>query len=456
MIIKNTTKKHNSKLSILILIIMSIIDLTLFILIKVECFKNIDINFTNFLQNSLIKIRAGNTQIPLYLQSIEILNQMYVPYIIILIISNFGRINDVFILFNTLSASFFISTLLKLIYYSPPYDNFIHPPDNQDTPDEKFPPTLIYYCGNGWALPSTEYIIQINFYLSFWKLICGKNKNTNNNELITKIKWMIFSCFIILFILYTIGILLMGYYYMSQIVFSLFIAITIYLLFFHSFNLHETSPKEFVFFISQKARYYLIIYVSLIIVIALIYLFERFILSQKYGFSYNVCTTINMEKNFDKSGNYYCYIDGSFYYAPIFVGHIFAILGLVCEYKFLFGSNEQNFYQFHFPLDVEQLRESNASISFLNSINIIKETEWNNTSMFISIIRQFSLFLIGGVCLFPYFLIDLENYHIGIILTTNIFLPSFLFSFGLFFYFKQILKPFGLINRTLERVLEDK
>ena len=450
MIIKNSTKTHNSKFSLLLIIIMLLLDLLLFILIRQECFKDIDISVTNSLQNSLIKLGPGKTGIPIYLQVVNILEKMYTPYIIILIISNFGSINDAFMLFNTLSSSFFLSTLLKLFYYSPPY-NSSNPP-----PDENLPPTLIYYCGHGWALPSAEYIIQINFYLSLWKIICEKNKKTDDNKVIIKMKWMIFSGFVILFVLYTIGVLLMGYYYMSQIIFSLFIAITIYLLFFHIFKVHSTSPKQFVFFISQKINYYLIIYISLILLIAFIYFLERFLLGKDNGFNYNVCTTVDFVKNFAKSGNYYCYIDGSLYYFPFFVGHIFAILGLRCEYQFLFDYNEQNFYQFHFPLDVEQLRESNESVSFLNSINIIKETEWNNTSMLISIIRLFLLFLLGGICLFPYFIIDLEYHSIGVILTTKLFLPSFLFSFGLFFYFKQVLKPFGLINRTLERVLEDK
>ena len=38
--------------------------------------------------------------------------------------------------------------------------------------------SIIYYCGEGWNLPSTEMIISVVFYLTLWNLFFDyKDKN---------------------------------------------------------------------------------------------------------------------------------------------------------------------------------------------------------------------------------------------------------------------------------------
>ena len=102
------------------------------------------------IQNSLHKNYSYNEK-PYALTCIYYSNKIYVPYLIIIIVNNFFQI--------------YIIYLIYLMYFN----------------------SVIYYCGEGWNLPSSEMIISVSFFLTLWNCflnnedkyyLSNKNKNT--------------------------------------------------------------------------------------------------------------------------------------------------------------------------------------------------------------------------------------------------------------------------------------
>ena len=125
------------------------------------------------IQNSLHKNYSYNEK-PYALTCIYYSNKIYVPYLIIIIVNNFfSNIYNIFNLFNVLSVSFYISCIFKFIFYRAIISQKVN--------------SVIYYCGEGWNLPSSEMIISVSFFLTLWNCflnnedkyyLSNKNKNT--------------------------------------------------------------------------------------------------------------------------------------------------------------------------------------------------------------------------------------------------------------------------------------
>ena len=145
-------KQRIEKKYLFICVALSIIELLLFILIRLKVFKSMDFS----IQNSLHKNYSSN-EIPIALTCIYYSNKIYVPYLIIIIVNNFSNIYNVFNLFNVLSVACYISCILKFIFYRLILTQKTDP--------------VIYYCGEGWNLPSTEMIISVSFFFNIMELL---------------------------------------------------------------------------------------------------------------------------------------------------------------------------------------------------------------------------------------------------------------------------------------------
>lgn len=448
--IATISKKNNSlidkKILILIGILLIIITIILLILINSETFKESDLKITNGLQNSLIKTK--NNSISIFIEVVHLLNNIHFPYVIIAIIFNFYNIYDCFILVNILSIDYIIAFCLKLIYFEPPY----HLGDKNHNNEVK-----VYYCGYGWGFPSEECIIMASFYLSIWKIIMNKY-SINNKKTEKLIKYTLLAAFIILLIINSFGILLMGYYYLSHIMFSILTGIIVYLFIFQSNFIDLLNGKAFISFIKDKYIHYLIANLSIFVLLSIFYIIENIIINNN-NTKYDICNSVGNKKIFSKSGKY-SYIDGNYIFVILFLGNIFAILGIIIDIKWYYGENQSNYYHFNFSEDSEEFIDNNDSKgsrdSFNGSINITKETIWNKTPLLISILRLIIVILFFGICFIPYFLVNLTNSNIILILIIKLLLPTIIFFLGIFFYFKPILRLMKLTNFTLESILDDK
>lgn len=448
MIVKLSKKSNsliNKKILILIGILLIIITIILLILINSEIFKESDLKITNGLQNSLINTK--NNSISIFMEIVHFFNNIHFPYVVIAIIFNFYTIYDCFILVNILSIDYIISFCLKLIYFEPPY----HLGDKNHSDEVK-----VYYCGYGWGFPSEECIIMASFYLSIWKIIISKY-SINNKQTEKIIKYTLLAAFILLLIINSFGILLMGYYYLSHIMFSILTGTIVYLFILQSNFIDLLNGNDFISFIKDKYLHYLIAHLSIFVLLSFFFIIERFIINNNT--KYDICKSIENKKIFSKSGKY-SYIDGNYAFVILFLGNIFAMLGIIIDVKWYYGENLFNYYQFNFPEEPEETIDNNDSKgsrdSFNGSINITRETIWNKTPLLISVLRLIVILLFFGVCFIPYFLVNLTDSNTILILIIKLLLPTIFFFLGIFFYFKPILIFMKLTNFTLESILEDK
>ena len=161
---KKNKSSINRKAFIIVLSLIIIINIILFLFIKFKpnYFIELDIEITKYFQDLLVKRSINST--PLFIKIIHILNDIYIPYILIAIIFNFYTIYDCFLLINVLSIDYIISFCLKMIYFEPSYSN-LNINNETNIKDIK-----VFYCGYGWGFPSEECIVLISFYLSLWKI----------------------------------------------------------------------------------------------------------------------------------------------------------------------------------------------------------------------------------------------------------------------------------------------
>ena len=292
---------------------------------------------------------------------------------------------------------------------------------------------------------------MVSFYISLWKIVTTKSVYFNKAQKYAK--YILLISIILLIIIYSFGILLMGYYYFSHILFSTLTGLIIYFIIFEFNFLDLLNPNKFTLFIKEKYLHYLVVNLAIFVILAFSYIIATFFKDSK---SYEICDGLKNQKIFSKSGPFYSYLNGAFTYAILFLANIFSIIGIKIDIKLMYNGNISNFYQFNFPQELEELI-NNASVgSFSDSINITKETLWNKTSLFISFLRLIIVILFFFICFIPYFLVDLTDSHICLILIIKYFLPSSLLFLGIFFYFKPILRLMRLTNFTLESILDDR
>ena len=444
------SKKHllstmRRKVLLIILLILISIEIVLFIFIKNESMRTLDIKITKSLQKFFITENKEESEEskehPFLLSLVHVINDLYSPYIILSVIYNFCTVYDCFILVNVLSIDYIFSFIFKIMYNNPGY--FFQSKNEENI--------KIFYCGYGWGFPSEESIIAVSFYLSIWKICCKLSFKFNQIQKIIK---YFFLCLIIMLLLfYNICTLLSGYYFFSHIIFSNIFGLIVYLIFFESNFFNLLDGGEFMNFLDKYNLLYIIINLSLYVIFSGIFFYLR--LTEKEKQKYGICTAEDGNKYFNSSGNYNSYLDGTYCFCMLFLGNIFASTGLILDIKCAYSNNEFVFYQINFPQEFGELMDTKSKSSFSDSIHITRDMTWNNTQISISFLRLFIVLVFCWSCFFPYIFVSLTDTHIVIILTIKIFLPPMLFFLGIFFYLKPILKLMKLTNNTYHSLSDD-
>ena len=431
------------KVLLIILIILISIEIVIFTFIKLGKINEFDIDIiTNFQKKYISYISKTVKEVPILLKIVHILNDIYTPYVLISVIFNFFTVYDCFILVNILSINYIFSFLFKLIYFKPTYKYF-------DT-YEKAKNIQIFYCGYGWGCPMEECLTTISFYLSIWKIVTKLSFNFSYKKIVAKFTALFFICLI--FFGYNFCNLLMGNYGLSHIIFSAVFGLIVYLIFFESNFFNLFNGEEFMNFIKRYKLLYIIINLSIFVIFSIVYMVLRLTYSDdnKYG----LCQTVEDIGHFKKSGKF-SYLDGTFCFNVLLLGNVFSMIGIMMDIKFVYKNNEAAYYQINFPQEYEDLNTNTKKESFNYSINIMKEVEWNNTPVFITLLRLLVVLVFCWTCFFPYIFIDLNESHILLILSIKIFLPPTIFFMGIFFYLKPLLSKIYLTNNTLSSISED-
>ena len=426
----NTKVQRVDKKYIYISLGLFLLDLLFFILIKSNVFESSDFS----IQESLQPDHTNNkiTTIPTFLKCINYFNKIYFPYSLIIIINNFANIYITFILFNILSLCCYISSILKFIFYKAIIN----------------PNGIIYYCGEGWNLPSTEMLISVLFYLSLWN-ISFKGKESRNKAILKNI---ILVLIIVINIINAFCLATIGYYLFSHIVFSAILGVLIYLFIFEANIIKDHGPKEFCKFIKNKFEKYMIYQIILLVFTFIPYIIERSVKDNEKA----ECKSINNYFYHKNKSPYITYVDDTFALISVFVGHFFVTIGIKCELVFVFKNHIQNFEQYHFGVNLDELNMERELKNNTGTIIVTTDTEWNNTIKIKSIIRLVVSFGLSFVCFLPYFALDNEDIDFSQIFLVKYSLSFALFSFGITFCFKFIFKVLRLSNEILGSILNDQ
>lgn len=426
----NTKVQRIDKKYIYISLGLFLLDLLFFILIKSNVFESSDFS----IQESLQPDHTNNkiTSIPTFLKCINYFNKIYFPYSIIIIINNFVNIYITFILFNILSLCCYISSILKFIFYKAIIN----------------PNGIIYYCGEGWNLPCTEMLISVLFYLSLWN-ISFKGKESRNK---TILKNIILVLIIVINIINAFCLATIGYYLFSHIIFSAILGVLLYLLIFEANIIKDHGPKEFCKFIKNKFEKYMIYQIVLLVLTFIPYIIERSVKDNEKA----ECKSIHNYFYHKNKSPYITYVDDTFALISVFIGHFFVTIGIKCELVFVFKNHIQNFDQYHFGVNLDELNMEKELKNNTGTIIVTTDTEWNNTIKIKSIIRLIISFGLSFVCFLPYFALDNEEIDFSQIFLVKYSLSFSLFSFGITFFFKFIFKVLRLSNEILGSILNDQ
>lgn len=427
----DTKVQRVEKKNIYISLGLFLLDLLFFILIKSNVFESMDLSIQESLQpdNSNNKI----TTIPTSLKLVYYFNKILFPYSIIIIVNNFSNLYITFILFNILSLCCYISSILKFIFYKTIINS----------------KGIIYYCGEGWNLPCTEILISVLFYLSLWSILFKGKKS--------RIKKILKNIFLVLIIVINIinafCLAKIGYYLFSHIIFSVILGVLIYVFIFETNIIKGHYPKEFCKFIKNNFEKYMIFQIVLLVIAFIPYIIERNVKDNEII----ECKSIYNYFYHKNKSAYITYVDDTFALLSVFFGHFFVTIGIKCELVFVFKNHIQNFEQYHFGVDVDELNMERELKNNTGTIIVTTDTEWNNTIKIKSIIRLIITFALSFVCFLPYFLLG-KNEDIDF---SQIFLLKYscsfaLFSFGITFCFKFLFKPLKLSNEILGSILNDQ
>jgi membrane-associated phospholipid phosphatase len=351
-------------------------------------------------------------------------SQTFVP--IILLFYNFTNIYKTFVLLNVMFLSTMMISVLKMIYVSPrPY-----------WVSEKIVP---FGCEGGWGNPSGHSIASTAFYLSVWHMAFESSYLKPKKGL----KWASLGFTIILIIIIMFSRILVGAHALNQIFYGASLGLAIYFLLFHVLCIRVNDGKQLAKFMEFRNLIYGCVNFFIFLFAFLLYFFnqnQETLNKWDNVISSHGCPNIKKNLRLQNEG---------FVVFCVFLGNLGAFVGLKMEYYVTFGENLQNWIQYNFEVD-----EKSDDESLMTKISINKETQWNHTNSFFSILRLVTLCILAGVFLLPFYFIDTDD-NIFVVAIFKFIFPVNIVSFSIFFLFKVILKSLRMVNMTLFSMLQD-
>jgi hypothetical protein len=207
---------------------------------------------------------------------------------------------------------------------------------------------------------------------------------------------------------------------LDKIIYDLLLGLIMYFVFFYVLNIKTNNPKQFIKIIEFKFKYYFLLFLFFNLFFAVF------------------CSDIT-NNNEDKI----YIIEKIIYKYSISSMLIGTIIGTKCEYYYYFEKKLNIWSQFNFESDFE-LSDEEEEESLTSIISSNYKKQWNNTSRCISLLRLIFCICITFGCLISLIFSHFENFFIELLL--KYILSVNLFSFGLFFWYKIILKYLKVTN----------
>jgi hypothetical protein len=267
----------------------------------------------------------------------------------------------------------------------------------------------------------------------------------------------IYFYFIIIIICFAgIDNIIKGQNYFSQIAFSICFGFSIYLLVFYGINIRMSDGVQFFKIINKFFWFFIALFIFLILFLFFIFVFVIYIKNKDKLFyddndiehQDDICIDLEYVKSNKRflnlyENNYKINFLGSIVYFGFFLSSIVSLLSVKLEYYFIFNKNRSNFLTYNF--NSNEINNVSTLTTSITSINIVKDCKWNNTSNLTNFIRFLVILFLSILCFLPYFLIQWDKNFVYVFFVKIMF-SSFMFSFGIFFWFKILLNKLNLIN----------
>ena len=346
----------------------------------------------------------------------------------------FVNIYKVYILSMTIFLSNFVSSTLSFIFHSPkPYMAFY-----------KIKPIVTF---NEWGSPNSQILVLVSFALSLYKVLT-ENKYMER-KLWAKILVIIFLAaysFIDIFLLFCSG----NCSY-NQIIFSLFMAVIIFMFIFYSLKVDLNKSKQFYDFMKFKIHNYLVINLLLFTFQVVLNLF----IIDKGDLEYytrnateqvSLMPTNSFTDIFCKYRKMFYLNSGNFCNLIFYLMNIVAFISVKADLHIIYKNNFNSWSENNFEkpridsLGNNNLLDNSGVIDYAN----IEQSQWNHLGVFLGLVRMILVVISTLVILSLFIWIsswsDGEIYSFIFLIS----IPTILIVCGIFYYYKPIISAIKL------------
>jgi hypothetical protein len=365
---------------------------------------------------------------------IHLINTNIFYLILCAVLFCFVNIYKVYILSMTIFLSNFVSSTLSFIFHSPkPYMAFY-----------KIKPIVTF---NEWGSPNSQILVLVSFALSLYKVLT-ENKYMER-KLWAKILVIIFLAaysFIDIFLLFCSG----NCSY-NQIIFSLFMAVIIFVFIFYSLKVDLNKSKQFYDFMKFKIHNYLVINLLLFTFQVVLNLF----IIDKGDLEYytrnateqaSLMPTNSITDMFCKYRNMFYLNSGNFCNLIFYLMNIVAFISVKADLHIIYKNNFNSWSENNFEKPrIDSLGNNNLlDNSGVNDYANIEQSQWNHLGAFLGLVRMVLVVIVTLVILSLFIWIsswsDSEIYSFIFLIS----IPTILVVCGIFYFYKPIISAIKL------------
>jgi hypothetical protein len=294
-------------------------------------------------------------------------------------------------------------------------------------------------CNTSWGVPSTHAMSTVTVYLTLWKIIfdCSRLRYKKYVKIIALLMFSLLILFV------NFCTFLSALHSIDQILFGTLIGFQIFFFIFYVLNVDLNDGKFLLKIVKFKSIFYLTICLVLLSGVLTLYFLpqndEKFKLYENNIKNNSKCSNDQQNLSLNNDALMLC---------CIFFCSLGMIFGMKYEYRFIFNKNEMNWRQYNFD------KENGDEDSLLSKLSITKESQWNHTTVFFTCLRFLAILPIQGIILIPYWVINIEN-NLVIVILFKVFLPIFLNLFFMFCLEKTLLRKIGVTNDAIFKLLNE-
>lgn len=392
------------------------------------------IKYLSFLDDNTTETETENKASDIFMtEFIHAINSNAFYVILTAFLYNFINVFKIFMLYMTIFFSNLISSTLSYIFQSPkPYMAFYRIK------------SCVFF--NEWGSPNNQIILLITYGCCFYRVvIANKNLEKKIYAKIIIIILLVFYAFIDGFLLFASGNLTF-----NQLLLSIFLAVAIYLFFFHNFTINLNKARQFYDFLKFNTYYWLVLNILLL---AFQLLLANFITNPrdiKY-YETNIVTQANRLPQNSFTEKYCKYRttlslnNGNFCNVISFLMNIVAFLSVKADLKFNYANTYTSWNEGNF--ENPKIGGINEEQTGNNDYNNFEPSQWNHNKCHIVLLRSIlSVVFIAIIFIFFIWVTHFTD-DIIVLFIFLIGMPLLLTVFGNLFLFKAIFIKIQLARK---------